>query len=90
MCESPLSCPRGHLLTGGHVLVGWHTCSCPGAINGGHRTWTCRSCLDDDVSAAQNTIYATRHEPTDPSAGPQPGPELGTKPQDSPGYQGLT
>lgn len=42
----PLTCPVGHTLTAGRVLVGWHPCTCPGAADGGHHTWTCISCLD--------------------------------------------
>lgn len=59
---SPLSCPEGHLLGAGRVLVGWYPCQCPGARNGGHRTWTCRACLDDG-KGDDATIFDSRHDP---------------------------
>jgi hypothetical protein len=35
----PATCPNGHRLGPGRVLVGWQACDC-----GGHRTWACREC----------------------------------------------
>ena len=87
VCDSPLSCPRGHLLTAGHVLAGWHPCGCPTATGGGHRTWTCVRCMDAGVPADEGTIYATRHDRSSPESGPQLGPDLGTHSQHTRGAQ---
>lgn len=67
VCETlPLSCPNGHILGAGQVLVGWRACGCAGARHGGHRTWTCRRCLEAGVGNETSTIYATRHHEPDP------------------------
>src|ERR1700739_4677384 len=41
MTRPPQSCPRGHLLRPGAMLVGHQPCS---ACRGGHTTWTCLDC----------------------------------------------
>jgi len=40
MTRPPQSCPHGHRLRPGAMLVGHQPCSCPG----GHTTWTCLAC----------------------------------------------
>ena len=72
----PLTCPNGHTLVEGEVLVGWRACGCPGARHGGHRTWTCRRCLELGVPDERITIYATTHDPHHGHARGQRGPEL--------------
>jgi hypothetical protein len=41
MTRPPQSCPRGHLLRPGAMLVGHQPCS---TRRGGHTTWTCLAC----------------------------------------------
>lgn len=43
----PPRCPRGHLLDGGRVILGWQSCGCSYASPGpgGHRTWQCPACI---------------------------------------------
>ena len=41
MTRPPHSCPRGHLLRPGAMLVGHQPCS---TCRGGHTTWTCLDC----------------------------------------------
>ena len=40
MMRPPQSCPHGHRLRPGAMLVGHQPCSC----RGGHTTWTCLDC----------------------------------------------
>lgn len=40
----PAACRQGHRLDGGQVLLSTRACSC--ALDGAHRTWTCRACGD--------------------------------------------
>jgi hypothetical protein len=40
MTRPPQSCPHGHRLRPGAVLVGHRPCSC----RGGHTAWTCLEC----------------------------------------------
>lgn len=49
-------CPVGHELGARRVLLGWRACGCAGARHGGHRTWTCVSCLDSGVANKQATV----------------------------------
>ena len=43
------TCPNGHQLRTGRVLVGWSPCNCAAAwaANKGHRTTQCRDCEDE-------------------------------------------
>ena len=70
----PLSCPAGHVLSAGQVLAGWWACGCPGARHGGHRTWTCRRCMEAGVSRDECVILDGRHESSADVA--QRGPDL--------------
>lgn len=72
----PLSCPVGHLLAGGRVLVGWYPCGCSGSSNGGHHTWICGTRLDLGRDPASYVIYDGRHDLIESGAGPQHGPDL--------------
>ena len=75
--RAPLSCPRGHLLSAERVLIGWWACGCPGARHGGHRTWTCRRCLEVGVPREEHVVLDGRHDPSAPDAGEsQRGPDL--------------
>lgn len=40
--RAPKTCPNGHPIGPGQVLVGWLTCDC--TERGGHRTYDCRQC----------------------------------------------
>lgn len=42
------TCPNGHPLQPGHVLVGWSPCGCEAALanHRGHRTVQCLDCHD--------------------------------------------
>lgn len=55
-------CAAGHVLHGGRVLAGWQPCGCPGATNGGHRTYTCLACVEAG-RGAEATLYQGRHIP---------------------------
>lgn len=60
--SAPLSCPAGHVLGPGRVLVGWYPCQCSGARGGGHRTWRCRVC-DAAGHGDENLIFSSPHIP---------------------------
>uniref|UniRef100_UPI003F498D67 hypothetical protein n=1 Tax=Actinokineospora sp. CA-119265 TaxID=3239890 RepID=UPI003F498D67 len=62
--STPDRCFDGHPLGPNRVLVGWSPCSCPGSEYGGHRTWTCRACLDaaDRDTAHRAVIYRGHHD----------------------------
>jgi hypothetical protein len=51
--HTPRTCPYGHRLTAGLVLVGWHWCQCTEAINHhrGHRTHQCLTCVDYRITS---------------------------------------
>ena len=40
----PVTCPNGHQLRAGRVLVGWVACQQADAATGGHRTHRCLEC----------------------------------------------
>ncbi|GAB3681559.1 hypothetical protein GCM10027589_51530 [Actinocorallia lasiicapitis] len=45
--HAPTTCPYGHPLGPGRVLVGWKPCGCDGARDaGGHRTYSCNACRE--------------------------------------------
>lgn len=43
--RTPATCPYGHPLGPGKVLVGWLPCGCEWTTIGGHRTYQCTACL---------------------------------------------
>src|SRR5262245_4932723 len=57
MTDAPRSCPNGHPLGPGQVLVG-HV-ACLGHGGGGHTTWHCRTC-DATVSGRHSQHTAPR------------------------------
>lgn len=66
----PASCPHcGNQPGDGRIIVGWLPCSCPGAENGGHRSYECTRC--------GTRTYTTRHTDDRRSAAywHQPDPE---------------
>lgn len=74
---APLSCLSGHLLSAGRVLAGWWACGCPGARNGGHRTWACQACMESGVPREEGVVLDGRHDPSAPGASNlQRGPDL--------------
>ncbi|HLU97401.1 MAG TPA: hypothetical protein VKZ89_11225 [Thermobifida alba] len=49
------TCPYGHPLEPGRVLVGWSPCTCPSAwaANKGHRTTQCLTCADHHITTVR-------------------------------------
>ncbi|WUI02120.1 hypothetical protein OHR68_10020 [Spirillospora sp. NBC_00431] len=56
----PATCPNGHKLQPGRVLVGWSPCTCEAAwaAHKGHRTTQCRDCQDEGWTTVR---YAPEH-----------------------------
>lgn len=63
--QGPATCPYGHPLGPGRVLVGWLPCICPPAQanHNGHRTFQCRVCLEELADRRKVVSYTPPHLP---------------------------